>query len=185
MKKSFDYFKTFKIITENLNSIYKLSVTSQDYSKQYFIFLAIKNEILDNLKNDFITPIERGDIFILSDIFSREICCISAIYEYSEFTWLEIEDIKLNIQKLLDFQEKIFQKMYFEKTNSNLINLCNDAYALSLKLHKDMYKKIKNTVIGNCEKPLLRYSVYVNYLNFTEVLSNIFSETGRIILNNS
>lgn len=184
MKKSFDYFKTFKIITENLNSIFKLSVSNQDFSKQYFMLIADKNEILDNLKNDFITPIERGDIFILCDIFSREMCTIGTIYEYSGFTWSESEEVKAQLQLIFDFQVSVFQRLYSERINYNLFSLCNDGYNQALKLKKDIYKYVKSTVTGNCEKPLLRYVTYVTFLELSEVLIQAFSETGRIILNN-
>ncbi len=184
MKKSFDYFKTLKALTEILNNTFRLSVDNKDFDKLYLSFCANKSELLDNLKNDFITPIERGDIFILSDVFSREMNHIIAVSDYSSFTWKESVEIKNILLNLLNVQENIFQKIYSEKLNSSLLNKCNDGYIQSQRLNRELYKLIKNSVIGYCENPLLRYTIYVALLDLSKQINCAFSETERIILNN-
>ncbi len=184
MKKSFDYFKTLKTLTENLSDAFRLSVENKAYDKLFLSFCANKTELIDNLKNDFITPIERGDIFILSDIFSREMNQINILNDYSAFVWLEAEEVKKSLQKLLVFQVDVFGKICSEKLNINVINKCNDGYLQSQKLSKDIYKLIKNTVVGYCENPLLKYTIYVAFLDLSRQINCAFSETERIILNN-
>ncbi len=185
MKKSFDYFKTLKILTELLKNAYRLSVENKAFDKLYLSFCANKTELSDNLKNDFITPIERGDIFILSDLFSREMNQIIVLNDYSSFDWNEFRDIKNNLEKLFGTQESVFERISSEKLNSNLLNKCNDGYIQSQRLNKEIYKLIKNTVIGYCENPLLRYTIYVALLDLSKQINCTFSETERIILNNS
>ena len=185
MKKSFDYFKTFKILTEILNNIFKLSVDNKDYNKQYITFLANKNELIDNLKNDFITPIERGDIFILSDMFSREMNHINVLNDYSSFSWSELNEVKNSLHQLLVVQRNVFDKIAFEKVNVNIVDKANNGYNQSQRLVRDIYKLIKETIVGYCENPLLKYAVYVAYLELAKQLNCTFFEIERIILNNS
>jgi hypothetical protein len=185
LKKSFDYFKTLKTLTGNLNNAFRLSVENKDFDKLYLAFSANKTELIDNLKNDFITPIERGDIFILSDIFSREMNQINILNDYSAFSWTEADLIKNTLQNLLSIQSNVFEKISVEKLNANIINKCNDGYLQSQRLSKEIYKLIKNTVVGYCENPLLKYTIYVALLDFGKQISCAFSETERIILNNS
>ena len=185
MKKSFDYFKTFKILTENLNNIFKLSVDNKDYNKQYITFLANKNELTDYLKNDFITPIERGDIFILLDMFSREMNQINVLNDYSSFSWSELNEIIISFRELFDIQNNIFDKISFEKLNINIVDKAIDGYNQSQRLVRDIYKLIKKTIVGYCENPLLKYTVYVAYLELAKQMNCTFFEIERIILNNS
>ena len=185
MKKSFDYFKTFKILTENLNNIFKLSVDNKDYNKQFITFLANKNELTDYLKNDFITPIERGDIFILSDMFSREMNQINVLNDYSSFSWSELNEIIISFRELFDIQNNVFDKISFEKLNVNIVDKAIDGYNQSQRLVRDIYKLIKKTIVGYCENPLLKYTVYVAYLELAKQMNCIFFEIERIILNNS
>ena len=185
MKKSFDYFKTFKILTEILNNIFKLSVDNKDYNKQYITFLANKNELIDNLKNDFITPIERGDIFILSDMFSREMNQINVLNDYSSFSWSELNEVKNSLHQLLVVQCNVFDKIAFEKVNVNIVDKANNGYNQSQRLVRDIYKLIKKTIVGYCENPLLKYTVYVAYLELAKRMNCTFFEIERIILNNS
>lgn len=185
MKKSFDYFKTLKILAQNLNNTFRLSVEHKDFDEFYLFFCANKTELIDNLKNDFITPIERGDIFILSDIFSREMNQIIILNDYSSFVWYEVETVRKNLQNLLDIQYSVFEKLCIDKLNSIVTTTCNDGYLQSQKLCREIYKLIKNTVVGYCESPLLRYTIYVAFLDLVRQISFAFSETERIILNNS
>ncbi len=185
MKKSFDYFKTFKILTENLNNIFKLSVNNKDYNKQYISFLANKNELTDCLKNDFITPIERGDIFILSDMFSREMNQINVLNDYSSFSWSELNEIIISFHELFDIQNNVFDKIRFEKLNVNIVDKAIDGYNQSQRLVRDIYKLTKKTIVGYCENPLLKYTVYVAYLELAKQMNCTFFEIERIILNNS
>ena len=185
MKKSFDYFKTLKTLTQNLNNIFRLSVENKDFDKLYLSFCANKTELVDNLKNDFITPIERGDIFILSDIFSREMNQVIILNDYSSFAWLEVDVVRNSLQNLLVIQENIFDKIFTEKLTMNVVAKCNEGYLQSQKLSKEIYRLIKNTVVGYCESPLLRYTIYVVLLDLSKLMSCAFSETERIILNNS
>ena len=185
MKKSFDYFKTFKILTENLNNIFKLSVDNKDYNKQYITFLANKNELTDYLKNDFITPIERGDIFILLDMFSREMNQINVLNDYSSFSWSELNEIIISFRELFDIQNNVFDKISLEKLNINIVDKAIDGYNQSQRLVRDIYKLIKKTIVGYCENPLLKYTVYVAYLELAKQTNCTFFEIERIILNNS
>lgn len=184
LKKSFDYFKTLKSLTELLKNIYELSIENRGFDKLYLSFCANKTELIDNLKNDFITPIERGDIFILSDIFSREMNQIIVVNDFSSFYWKESQEIKNNLANLFDAQENVFERINIEKLNSTLLNKCNDGYIQSQRLNKDICKLIKNTVVGYCENPLLRYTIYVALLDLSKQVNCAFSETERIILNN-
>ncbi len=184
MKKSFDYFKTFKILTENLNNAFKLCIDNKDFNKQYITFLANKTELIDSLKNDFITPIERGDIFILSDMFSRQMNQINVINDYASFNWFEINEIRNGFHELFIIQDSIFEKINSEKLNFNVIDKANDGYNQSQKLLKDIYKLIRNAVVGYCENPLLKYTIYFAFLELSKQLNCTFFEIERIILNN-
>ena len=90
MKKSFDYFKTLKILSESVSVIYEKTLLKQDFSSNRIQFFAEKSELINNLQNEFITPLERGDIFLLEEALTEELNSVFTLQEYFDLIWTEL-----------------------------------------------------------------------------------------------
>ena len=83
MKKSYDYFKTLKELSYCVYTVYIKAVTNGDFKKTLIKFSGLKNELSDNLIDDFVTPLERGDIYNLSFCMNKELWQIDELYNYN------------------------------------------------------------------------------------------------------
>ena len=81
MKKSYDYFKTLKLLSESASVISEKAILKQDFSSDRIHFLAEKSDLINNLLKDFITPFERGDIFLLEESLTEEVVSICSFQE--------------------------------------------------------------------------------------------------------
>ncbi len=186
MKKSFDYFKTFKILTEDLNKAYVCLLKNEDFEKCYISFSANKTELIDNLKNDFITPIERGDIFLLSEILSNEMTSIIKIKDYSSFVNSDFSGILKSVEGLLFSQEKIFSTISKSKLTYDVFNESGSCLAVTQKLNKEISKCVKKTLLStDVSTPLLKYVIYSLFNDLVCQLITVFTQIQRIVLNNS
>ena len=110
---------------------------------------------------------------------------INVLNDYSSFSWSELNEIIISFRELFDIQNNFFDKISFEKLNVNIVDKAIDGYNQSQRLVRDIYKLIKKTIVGYCENPLLKYTVYVAYLELAKQMNCTFFEIERIILNNS
>ena len=79
MKKSYDYFKMLKNLSESVSVIYAKILLNKDFSSDRIRFFAEKSELINNLQNEFITPLERGDIFFLAESLAEELCSVFSL----------------------------------------------------------------------------------------------------------
>ncbi|MGN0525970.1 MAG: hypothetical protein ACI4IF_00870 [Acutalibacteraceae bacterium] len=137
MKKSYDYFKNIKILTECINSITAKLINGDDYKKDVLTFKGVKNEITEYLKNDFITPVDRGDIFILLTLLEKEL----TLLERSK------NSIDLSVSGLISKQNKSFKKLNSNKDYLSVFNSCTESV---LSINNQIKSNCFNYELLNC-----------------------------------
>lgn len=187
MKKSNDYFEMLKSIALLNEGILKNITNKKSSGSEKLDFHTKQSELYEKLLDEFIAPIEREDIFILSrcleDIFN-ELCSLEILAYY---------------KNIADFREQLFP---FE----SLFRDCTGAFA-ELKEYKSPkhllktvreHKRSINTNSIGCKR--MAYSmmnrgnrrdfsyeneVYTLLLNILNSLYRADTEIERIIINNN
>ncbi len=185
MKRSYDYFKTLKKMNELVCGAFSCVTDSQGCESFRMSFSAEKSELINNLKNEFITPIERGDIFLLSECLSDEFRNTEGLSEYATFFFDECGAFSNLLKSCLINQGEIINKLGNQKNLVNLINPCHDGTLACDALMLKLQKKIKSIILCNESQNLLKYEICVSYLDLAKSVFNTFSEIKRIIIDNS
>ncbi len=185
MKKSYDYFKTLKILSELISVIYEKILLKQDFSSERIQFFAEKSELLNNLKNEFITPLERGDIFLLEESITEELYSIFTLNDYSELIICKnFEELK-SIENTLKKQNAIFSQLNHFKSNLKLFEQCSDEIKKLNSDRKSIEKQIVEALKCKGEQPLIRYVIYSAFLDFNGKIYKTILQIERILIDNS
>ena len=143
-------------------------LNNQSISKEKVDFNSLQEEIYNNLLSEFISPIEREDIFILQKRLEEEfltICSFSLLKNYSAFNLVRVEELlKNNVLVLAELKNFKNPKRLLKLTRENVKN------AVSLLTSNE-----------NCSKEFV--SVKASKVVKAVYLTNI--EVERIILNNN
>ena len=185
MKKSYDYFKTLKLLSEAISVIYEKALLKQDFSSEKIVFCAEKSELINNLQNEFITPLERGDIFLLEESLSEELSSVFSLEKC--FGLINFNDYtELNcLGKSLKRQAQIFSQLKDFKSNLKLFEQCSE----EIRLLNEGKKKIEDNVIKaikcRSEQPLIKYAVYSAFLDLNRKIYKTVLQIERILIDNS
>ena len=185
LKKSYDYFKTLKLLSDTISVIYEKTLSKQDFSSNRIQFIAEKSELLNNLQNEFITPLERGDIFLLAESLTEELDSVFALQEY--FDLINCKDfIELkSFSKLFRTQNFIFSQLADFKNNLKLFEQCSDEIKCLNSEKKNIERLIVNALKCKSEQPLIKYSIYSAFLDLNRKIYKTILEIEKIIINNS
>ena len=182
MKKSYDYFKTLKLLSEITSEIYKKSASEVDFSPDRILFLAEKSELLNSLRNEFITPLERGDIFFLAECLTEEVNSIYSLYGYSSL----INQMKFDsFEESFNSQTLIFNKLKDFKSNLKLFEQCSqEAGRLGLQKKKFEEQAVNALKINNGQG-LKKYAVCSAFLTLNNSIYKTIIQIERILIDNS
>lgn len=185
MKKSYDYFKTLKLLSEDILIIYQKALLNEDFSAKRITFFAEKSELIKNLQNEFITPLERGDIFLLQENITEE---LNSVFTLQEFLNLinsnDFEELK-GICKSLKIQNLIFSDLKNYKSNLKLFEQCSEEIKYLNSEKRNIEKKILDSLKCKREQPLIKYSVYSSFLNLNRKIYKTVLQIERILIDNS
>lgn len=186
MKKSYDYFKTLKILSESVSVIYEKILLKQDFSSNRIQFFAEKSELINNLQNEFITPFERGDIFLLEECITAELNSIFSLQEYLSLinNYRDFQVVK-SIEKTLKNQIIIFSQVSNFKSNLKLFEQCSEEIKNLNSDKKNIEKHIIDALKCKTEQPLVKYAIYSAFLDLNKKVYNTILEIERILINNS
>ncbi len=185
LKKSYDYFKTLKILSELISVIYEKTLTKQDFSSERFKFFAEKSELLNNLQNEFITPLERGDIFLLEESLSEELNSVFSLYNYVDL--VKRNDLKefRNIDKSLEKQCLFFTQLSNFKSNLKLFEQCSEEIKNLNREKKYIENHIVDALKCKTEQPLIKYAIYSAFLDLNRKIYKTILDIEKILINNS
>ncbi len=185
MKRSYDYFKTLKELSGIVNKAFYASVTGESTEGFKITFAGTKSELTDNLVDDFITPIERSDIFILVNCLSVQMNCIKAVEAFTPLFWYDCRKTTGLLSDCFNRQVKLFEQLCNFKDYKKISCICNDCQTLCININLYIMRKIKDCICEREQQPLLRYAVYAAFLEVAKTMQKTFGEIERIILNNS
>lgn len=185
MKKSYDYFKTLKMLSENVSGAFTATASLGNYETFRLSFLAEKSELLNNLHNEFIAPLERGDIFLLTECLSKELNAVGSLNEFSSLFFSDCFSVSNSLNICFKKQTELLAQLENIKNSSRLCDLCHDGCATALSEQIQLQRKIKIVVSCGQSQPLIKYSVYAVYLDLVKCLWETFSQIERILINNS
>lgn len=185
MKKSYDYFKTFKLLSESVSVIYEKTLLKQDFSSDRITFFAEKSELLNNLQNEFITPLERGDIFLLEENLTEELNCVFSLHGYSELiNFMEFYEFG-SIGQSFKTQNNILSQLSNFKSNLKLFEQCSEEIKILNSEKKRIEKRIIEALKCRTEQPLIKYAIYSAFLDLNRKLYRTIIEIEKILINNS
>lgn len=185
MKKSYDYFKTLKILSESVSVIFEKTLLKQDFSSKRIRFFAEKSELINNLQNEFITPLERGDIFLLEESLTEE---LNSIFTFQEYLYLinskDFVGFK-NMNIALKTQNLIFSQLGNFKSNLKLFEQCFEEIKRLNMEKNNIEKSIIDALKCKTEQPLVKYVTYSAFLDLNRKIYKTIIEIERILINNS
>lgn len=185
MKKFYDYFKTLKILSESVFVIYEKTLLKQDFSSERIRYSAEKSELVNNLQNEFITPLERGDIFLLQENITEELNLILVLQEYLCLINInDFEDFK-SIGKSLKAQNLLFSDLKNYKSNLRLFEQCSELIKHLNSEKRNMEKQIIDVLKCKKEQPLIKYAVYSALLDLNRAIYKTVLQIERILIDNS
>lgn len=184
MKKSYDYFKMLNLLSDCVNSVFLAVLENRDFDTYSITFHGVRSEINDVLRDDFITPINRGDILILSGCFSNEYMNILHFCDYRNINSFDCNCILDALKHSFILQNNLLKDFSQKKKMTDLLPLCRDGFVFITGCKNKIYKEIYNTVSRYGEQPLLKYIVYVMLLDIANSIEAFFKKTEWIIYNN-
>lgn len=144
------------------------SLENKPVGKEKVDFISLQNDLYEHLLGEFISPIERDDIFILQKRLEEEfltICSFSLLKNYSAFNLVRVEELlKNNVSVLAELKNFKNPKRLLKLTRENVKN------AVSLLTSNENYSK---------EFVSVKASEVVKAIYLTNI------EVERIILNNN
>lgn len=185
LKKSYDYFKTLKLLSDIISVIYDKTISKQDFSSNRIQFIAEKSELINNLQNEFITPLERGDIFLLEETITEELNSIFTLQDYLDLINCKEFDEFENIHRALKTQNLIFYQLSDFKNNLKLFEQCSEEINHLNTDKKYIEKKIMEALKCKSEQPLIKYAIYSAFLDLNRKIYKTILQIERILINNS
>ena len=184
MKKSYDYFKTLKLLSESASVIYEKALLKQDFSSDRIHFLAEKSELINNLLKDFITPFERGDIFLLEESLTEEVVSICSFQELLNLCENDCDAFK-SLAYSLEKQNKFFSQLKNYKSNLKLFEQCSEEIRFLNSEKRLVEGLVADALNCNSEQSMLKYLVYSAFLDLNRKVYNTILQIERILIDNS
>lgn len=185
LKKSYDYFKTLKLLSEEIFITYDKMIKNKDFSANRISFFAEKSELINNLRNEFITPLERGDIFFLVEYLNAELDSVLDLYEYLSLVnkndFIECEALSESLKN----QSIVFSQLKNFKSNVKLFEKCSVEISGLNKEKKNIEKNIVDALKCTSEQPLIKYALYSALMDLNIKICKTFLQIERILIDNS
>ncbi len=184
MKKSYDYFKKLKEMSSAVGEAYKNMLYTNEFNKEIITFSGLKWELSNNLLNEFVTPIERGDIYNLAATLGEELYFISklnniiALVSVNEFAFAE------SISSVFKTQTHIFTKLPGNKNAHKTLKEINEAKATLNGVNASIILSVKEC-LKTANQPLLKYAVVSGFFDVYKSIDTTFSELQKTIINNN
>lgn len=184
LKKSYDYFKTLKDMSDYVKSAFFNVMSGDGLRKEIIAFSGTRNELSDNLIKEFVAPIERNDIYKLSFCLNDELQRIAQISEYMSLVDTHFRDSFWQIGDLFNKQNEILSAFSDLRAPQKALRFVRESYALSGKVKNETLKCAKNS-LQSAAQPLLKYAVASAFSELVRSVERTFCEVERIIINNN
>lgn len=184
MKKSFDYFKMFKEMSFSVCSSYAKMIKSEDFNSDLIRFSGLKWELLNTLLNEFVAPIERNDIYYLTQCLTDELNCISNINTFLPLVDINTFNFKESVTSVLNQQTSVFYSLKEVKNYNKIFKSISENKATLNGINTSINILCKNRCASKCFD-LNEYIVFHNFSCLYKSIDRLYSEIQRIIINNN
>ncbi len=183
MKKSFDYFKTLKEMSEAVGDAYSSVLGQNEFNKELIRFSGLKFELSDNLVNEFVAPIERNDIYNLSYMLNEEMYYINKLNNIlllldTSFSFAQ------SFENGFNKQNRVFDMLFDSKNYEKILKYINESRAFLNGLNTSIILSFKKT-LRCADRPLLYYTAVSCFSELFKSVEKTFYEVERVIINNS
>ncbi len=185
MKKSYDYFKTLKMLSEMVSGIYDKTLSNDNFEAKRISFLAEKSELINNLRNEFITPLERSDIFLLTECLTEELNSVFVLQENLSLINCKNSDELKSFGEILKTQNHIISQLTNFKSNLKLFEQCSEETKKLNSEKRNIEKNIIEALKCKTEQPLIKYAINTAFLDLNRKIYKTILEIERILINNS
>ena len=182
LKRSFDYFKTLKdLACINQQSFDALSV-GKDFQNASITFYGKRYELLQRLSDDFVAPIERNDIYNLTNCIYSQFCEIVILGDIIDDIAL-LNEFTNSFKTLFKMQADIFQ-IFDKKSNySTIIKSSRNGQQQALTLGRSISSVATNRLKSDSQL-IYKYFVISKVIDFCFCINQTFCECERVAINN-
>lgn len=184
MKKSYDYFKTLKEMSECVGESFSNAVGKKDFKKETIVFSGLKTELSENLMNEFVAPIERNDIYKLSFCLNDELRQISDLIDFIMLADTNSFSFSGQIGDLFIKQTAVFFALGDFKSAVRTVRLIRESCAGCNRVKKQIVNEAKVS-LQNANAPLLNYEICCMFSELLKSVEKTFCEAERVLINNS
>ncbi len=184
MKKSFDYFKTLKEMSEAVGDAYRSALKINEFNKELIRFSGLKFELSDSLINEFVAPIERNDIYNLSYKLNEEMYYISKLNNILLLVDKNCFSYAESFQNVFNKQNVLFKMFSDSKSYEKTLKYINESRGFLNGLNTSIILSVKKS-LKTSEQPLLHYTAVSCFSELFKSMEKTFYEIERVIINNS
>lgn len=184
MKKSNDYFEMLKTLSATNTAIVENVLSHTSVSKLKIDFYSSQSELYDRLIDEFLPPLDRSDIYVLSRCLEDEfnaLCSFEIITNYKNVT--EFREILFKLSSLSNENTAIFSELKNFKNPKKILKAVREN------------KRGVTSSISSCTKEIYSFSklsadsVMIEgnkaIISVFKTLYIINTEIERIIINNN
>lgn len=184
MKKSYDYFKTLKNLSLILSNTISFIDDSKSVNKEYLCFLALKNELSENLINEFVAPIERNDIYKLSFCLNEEFSSIFKLCNFLDLSDADYSDSVRQIGDLFYRQDAVFDIRNLLKTPDKSLKFISNELLNCKKVKKSIIVETHNNLCSQ-NRTLIKYIIGSSGIDVVSSVEKTYNEVCAVLINNS
>ena len=183
MKKSFDYFKTLKELSQINCAVFDAVALGEDYKKHTVTFYGQRFELLERLSDDFVAPIERNDIYNLTHNLYNQFCRIVILGDIVDGDLRLSTEFLSGFKMVFDIQSNVISG--FDKKNDymSLLKMCRQGQQQALSLKRNVTSFMVND-LQKSKQPIYRCVVLSGVIDFCDTISDALCLCERIFINN-
>lgn len=184
MKKSYDYFKTLKNLSDILFESFKSCYDYKVINKEYLCFSALKNELSENLINEFVAPIDRNDIFRLSFCLNEEFEFVINLCQFLNLSHAFSFEFLGQIGNLFNKQAEIFDLKALLKMPERTIQTISSLNSECKSVKKSIIAETRS-IICSQNQPLINYVIASSGIDVISSIERTCGEISRVLINNN
>ncbi len=182
MKKSFDYFKTLKDLSQINGVIFSSVASGGDFKKHTVTFYGQRFELLQRLSDDFVAPIERNDIYNLTHNLYNQFCKIIILGDMADGSLDLPEAFLSEFRELFIVQSDLMSGFGKKSDYTSLLKTCRQAQKQVLTLKRNV-ASFMVSALRNSKQPLYRVVVLNGVFDFCDSISDTLCLCERVFIN--
>ncbi len=167
-----------------VGNAYGNMLTANEFNNELIAFSGLKWELSGNLLNDFVTPVERSDIYNLASLLGEEFYYISKLSNFISLVDVNEFVFAQSLCSAFKNQTNIFSRFFVNKNNSKVLKDINEAKASLSGVNAGTVLSVKNC-LKSTEQPLLKYVVLSGFFDIYKSIDITLTQVQKVIINNN